>query len=124
MLREPGIEGTQGEPRRGGLDVDHDLIAQVDASRDRYQDSDLYQQIHRSQRTIPWWLVVMLAVVVLLAVALNAPFLTGGGANPMEKLAGGHGSGSFLDMGMALALLYVGGGFAVIFWFTWRRKES
>lgn len=112
------------EDMRGGLDVDHDLIAQADPYRDRYDDADLYNQIDRSQASIPWWLVVMLALVMLLAVVLNAPFLTGGGGNPLERLAAGSRGESFLDGGMLAALIYVGGGFALIFWYTWRRRSG
>lgn len=100
--------------------MDHDLIAQADPYRDRFTDADLYGQIEKSQRRIPWWLVVMVGIVVLLAVVLNAPFLVRGGGNPLEVLLGG-GSGALIDPGMLMALVYVGGGFAVIFWFTCRR---
>ncbi|MFQ5508064.1 MAG: hypothetical protein ACE5FN_01870 [Leptospirillia bacterium] len=110
-----------------GGDVDHDLIAQVDAQGDahgdRYSDADLYRQIEKSQRNIPWWLVVMVGVVMLMAVALNAPFLGDRGSTPAELLTGAA-SGGFLDIGMLLALFYVGGGFIVIFWFTFSRKGS
>ncbi len=107
---------------RGSVDVDHDLIAQADASRDRYTDKDLYGQIDKSQRNIPWWLVVMVGVVILLAVVLNAPFLGEQGGHPLSRIGGGD--GAFLDVGMVMALVYVGGGFAAIFWFTCARKGS
>ncbi|MDH5525876.1 MAG: hypothetical protein OEY97_01045 [Nitrospirota bacterium] len=115
-------EDIQPVAPRGGLDVDHDLIAQADPYQDRFEDADLYNRIESSQRNIPWWLAVMVGMVMLLAVMLNAPFLTGGGGNPLERLAAGAGGGSFLDGGMLAALLYVGGGFVVIFWYTWRRR--
>jgi len=112
----------EGAPRPGA-DVDHDLIAQADAEGDRYTDADLYNQIDRSQRRIPWWLGIMVGIVILFAVVLNAPFLGGRGATPLDGLTGG-GSGPLLDVGMLMALVYVGGGFAVIFWYTWKRKGS
>jgi hypothetical protein len=112
--------GPAGRPGCG--DVDHDLIAQADSQRDRYTDADLYRQIDKSQRRIPWWLVIMVGVVVLMAVVLNAPFLVGRGGNPLANLFSGH-SGPILDTGMVMALIYVGGGFAVIFWYTFRRGD-
>ncbi len=96
-----------------GGDVDHDLIAMANGYGDRYADSDLYKQIDKSQARTPWWLWVMVGVVMVLAVALNAPFLKGA--------AGAHG---FLDWGMLAALFYVGGGFVFLFWYTWMRKRS
>ncbi len=114
--------GDKKECAIGG-DVDHDLIAQADPSRDRFTDADLYGQIDKSQHSIPWWLVVMLVVVMALAVALNAPFLGLEGGHPLANLSARQG-GSFLDGGMIAALLYVGGGFLVIFWYTCMRKGS
>lgn len=110
----------------GSGDVDHDLIAHADPYRDRFSDADLYGQIEKSQKRIPWWLVVMVGFVMLLAVALNAPFLGGeGGGHPLSRLGGGApASGGFLDMGMLAALIYVGGGFLAIFWYTCARKGS
>jgi len=110
--------------------VDHDLIAQAeDPYRDRYSDADLYKQIHKSQRRIPWWLTVMIGIVILLAIALNAPFLSEGGGGLMSWLTGkaqpqAAGSESFFDFGMLAALFYVGGGFVVIYWFTCWRKGA
>jgi len=106
----------------GGDPVAKPVAASVppDPSRDLFSDADLYTQIDKSQHRIPWWLVIMVAIVILLSVVLNAPFLTGRGGNPLTHLMGG-GSGSFLDVGMIMALVYVGGGFAVIFWYTCRR---
>ncbi len=104
----------------GQTDVDHDLIAMADG--DRFSDADLYGQIDKSQRRTPWWLWVMVAVVLVLAVALNAPFLKGNEGNALNALS--NPEGSFLDAGMVAALVYVGGGFAVLFWFTWMRKGS
>lgn len=106
---------------RQGADVDHDLIAMADG--DRFTDADLYNQIDKSQRSTPWWLWVMVGVVLLLAVVLNAPFLKGHGGDVLGTLSSG-GDGHFLDIGMVMALLYVGGGFAVLFWYTWMRKRS
>jgi len=117
----PG-DGRRDAGRPGGGDVDHDLIAQADPQRDRYSDADLYKQIDKSQRRIPWWLMVMVGVVILMAVVLNAPFLVGQGGNPLANLFSGR-SGPFLDTGMVMALIYVGGGFAVIFWYTFRRGD-
>jgi hypothetical protein len=94
-----------------------------DPSRDRFTDADLYTQIDKSQRRIPWWLVIMVGIVILLSVVLNAPFLTGHGGNPLSHFTL-TGPGSFLDPGMIMALVYVGGGFAIIFWFTCRRGGS
>jgi len=94
--------------------------APPDPSRDLFTDADLYNQIDKSQHRIPWWLVIMVGIVILLAVVLNAPFLTGRGGHLLAHLMEG-GSGSFLDVGMIMALVYVGGGFAVIFWYTCRR---
>ncbi len=103
-------------------DVDHDLIAQAeDPYRDRYTDKQIYNQIHKSQRNIPWWLVIMVGVVILFSVVLNAPFLTRSGGLPLSHL---FGDGAYVDTGMLMALLYVGGGFAVIFWYTFRRGGS
>jgi hypothetical protein len=106
-------------------DVDHDLIAMADG--DRYTDADLYNQIDKSQRKIPWWLLVMIGVVLLLAVVLNAPFLKGQGATGMADVAqaaqAADGEG-FVDVGMLMALVYVGGGFAFIYWYTCVRKGS
>lgn len=111
--------------RTGGApphcDVDHDLIAQADG--DRFSDADLYRQIDKSQRRIPWWLAIMVGIVIVFAVVLNAPFLAGSGTHPLAHLTDG-GGGPILDIGMLMALLYVGGGFAVIFWFTWKRGGS
>lgn len=121
MSRTGGSGKVPAEPT--GYDVDHDLIAQADPQRDRYSDADLYNQIQRSQRRIPWWIVIMVGIVILFAVVLNAPFLTtGGGGNPLANLTAGH--GPILDVGMVMALLYVGVGFAVIFWYTCRRGGS
>lgn len=112
--------GGGGAPRQ---DVDHDLIAQAeDPYRDRYTDKQIYGQIHKSQNRIPWWLVIMVGVVILFAVVLNAPFLTGSGGHPLAHLLGRE--GLLLDSGMLMALVYVGGGFAVIFWYTCRRGGS
>jgi hypothetical protein len=108
--------GPDGSRKPAGLSPE-------DPSRDRFSDADLYTQIDKSQHRIPWWLVIMVAIVILLAVVLNAPFLTGRGGNPLAHLFEG-GSGSFLDPGMIMALIYVGGGFAAIFWFTCRRGGS
>ncbi len=105
---------------KGQTDVDHDLIAMADG--DRFSNADLYTQIEKSQKQIPWWLWVMVAVVMVLAVALNAPFLKGNEGNALNALS--NPDGSFLDMGMVAALLYVGGGFAALFWYTWMRKRS
>lgn len=103
-------------------DVDHDLIAQAeDPYRDRFTDKQVYAQIHKSQRRIPWWLVIMVGVVILFSVVLNAPFLTGSGGHPLSHL---FGDGPVLDVGMIMALVYVGGGFAAIFWYTCRRGGS
>jgi len=116
------------EPVIGGgaaphQDVDHDLIAQAqDPYRDGFTDKQIYSQIHKSQNRIPWWLVIMVAVVILFAVVLNAPFLTGSGGHPLAHLLGRD--GPLLDPGMVMALVYVGGGFAVIFWYTCRRGGS
>lgn len=111
-----------GERPTSHQDVDHDLIAQAeDPYRDRYTDKQIYSQIHKSQRRIPWWLVIMVGVVILFSVVLNAPFLTGSGGHPLAHLTG---DGPVLDLGMIMALVYVGGGFAVIFWYTCRRGGS
>jgi hypothetical protein len=114
--------GVPADAPRQGADVDHDLIAQADPQRDRYTDADLYGQIDKSQQRIPWWLGIMVGVVILFAVVLNAPFLGGRGMTPLDGLM--DGSGPILDVGMLMALVYVGGGFALIFWFTWKRKGS
>lgn len=115
--------GAKTAPRRGIQHVDHDLIAQAeDPYRDRYTDAQLYGQVHKSQRRIPWWLAIMVGVVILFAIVLNAPFLGQTGGGLLERLTGGD--GPLLDMGMLMALIYVGGGFAVIFWYTSRRGGS
>ena len=108
----------------GQSDVDHDLIAMADG--DRYTDADLYNQIHKSQRKIPWWLLVMIGVVLLLAVVLNAPFLKGQGTTSLVDVAQvvQVADSGFADIGMLLALIYVGGGFAFIYWYTCIRKGS
>ena len=118
-------QGTRGAPVH--QDVDHDLIAQAEAPagdpyRDRFTDAQIYSQIHKSQRRIPWWLVIMVAVVILFSVVLNAPFLTTSSGSLMDRLTGAD--GPLLDWGMVMALVYVGGGFAVIFWYTCRRGGS
>ncbi|MBI5137790.1 MAG: hypothetical protein HZA24_10730 [Nitrospirae bacterium] len=118
-MNDPRQQATPAE-RQGG-DVDHDLIAVAEG--DRFTDADLYGQIDKSQRRTPWWLWVMVGVVLLLAVVLNAPFLTGHGGDVVGALSRG-GDGPFLDGGMVAGLLYVGGGFAFLFWFTWMRKGS
>jgi hypothetical protein len=113
---------TDGGPA-SRQDVDHDLIAQAeDPYGDRYTDKQIYSQIDESQNRIPWWLVIMVGVVIVFAVLLNAPFLTGSGGHPLAHLLGRD--GPLLDTGMVMALLYVGGGFAVIFWYTCRRGGS
>jgi len=117
---------VSGAPEDGGAsprqDVDHDLIAQAeDPYGDRYSDKQIYGQIHKSQRRIPWWLVIMVGVVILFSVVLNAPFLTGSGGHPLSHL---FGDGPVLDVGMLMALIYVGGGFVAIFWYTFRRGGS
>jgi hypothetical protein len=117
-MSEEGAKGT-----RVHQDVDHDLIAQAqDPYRDGFTDAQIYTQIHRSQRRIPWWLVIMVAVVILFSVVLNAPFLGRSGGSLLDRLTGAD--GPFLDVGMVMALVYVGGGFAVIFWYTCRRGGS
>jgi len=118
----PTEDQTPKRHQQGG-DVDHDLISQMDAYGDRYDDADLYQQIQQSQRKIPWWLVVMVGIVILLSIVLNAPFLGGREGDPLALLKGGVDSG-FFDFGMIAALIYVGLGFLVIFWFTCWRKGA
>ncbi len=97
--------------------------SRADGFGDHFTDADIYGQIDQSQRKMPWWLVLMVGVVILLAVVLNAPFLGGKGGDPMA-LVSGTGSGSFLDAGMIAALLYVGLGFCAIFWYTCWRKGA
>jgi len=110
-------------PHTGG-DVDHDLIAMAEG--DRFSDADLYRQINKSQHKIPWWLMVMVGIVLLLAVVMNAPFLKGKGATSVADVAQAAqgASGGFVDIGMLMALIYVGGGFAFIYWYTCMRKGS
>lgn len=116
------MNGNDAEAR-ARQDVDHDLIAQAeDPYRDGFTDKQIYSQIHRSQRRIPWWLAIMVGVVILFAIVLNAPFLETTGGSLVDRLTGR--GGPLIDGGMLMALIYVGGGFAAIFWFTSRRGGS
>jgi len=84
------------------------------------EDHELYEGIERSQAPIPYWLIVLVLIVIGVALVLSLPFWGDRTHNPGTFFNAANQRPGW-DWGTVGVILYMGVGFGIIYWVTMKR---